>query len=133
MSWDPHIVKPGKVVRGPSGDLVDLEPLDLGPSDDVRRVVEAAFQPLTWTDPLGALHDGDGFSITFRIPIPPVEYVMLEVWGRGNPVPLICRFCSTNGWALLDSARGELVDLDSQSARGWEEYLQSQRRSWGTR
>ena len=50
----------------------------------------------------------------------PISYIHVEVRGNGNPLPLIAAICKPNGWSATDDRDGQPVDLDAESAKGWE-------------
>jgi len=47
---------------------------------------------------------------------------MLHIYGRGNPLPIICKLCSDKGWYPYDTSYGKFIELDNPSDKGWEGY-----------
>ena len=50
----------------------------------------------------------------------PISSVCVEVRGNGNPLPFLAAICKPNGWFATDDRDGQPVDLDAESANGWE-------------
>jgi hypothetical protein len=65
--------------------------------------------------------DAGEFSIRlYGFEAQPISSVCAEIRGNGNPVPLLAAICKPNGWFATDDRDGQRIDLDAESAKGWE-------------
>jgi len=63
---------------------------------------------------------------------PEIRFVNAEVQGDGNPMPILKALCLPNGWSLLDE-NGPQIDLDAETARGWEKFRSFSDAAFGER
>jgi hypothetical protein len=70
-----------------------------------------------------ALFEGDGYSIElYGFEGQPLQMLLLEVRGDGNPMPALAAICRPNGWIVIDNASGKPVDLDAVTAAAWDAF-----------
>ena len=107
----------------PLEEVDDEDYLPLGKRKDVVTAIEATFPGIEREGPSDLLYrDGDlsiGFGLEGR---DPVDSVMLEVRGEGDPITPLLELATRRGWVVLDASTSEFLDPDNPAPEGYEGY-----------
>jgi hypothetical protein len=53
----------------------------------------------------------------------PLHFVLLDVRGRKNPIPILRALCEPKGWSLAEMGKdGEFLDLSGNADRKWDDW-----------
>jgi hypothetical protein len=120
MSWDAFLVR----IKGNKlGAIGEVEELPLGPRKDVLAAITAEFPTAARQTPSQLLYSDGDLSIELNlVGRNPVDMVMLEVRGAGDPITPLLRLAVTNGWAILDGSTSEYIDPKKPSRNGYGGY-----------
>ena len=106
MSWDAVLLR----TKGKPTSIEEMEELPLGKRADVLAAIRAEF-PTVKTQGSQLIYSDGELSIEFVFQgRNPVESVMLEVHGAGDPITPVLRLATANGWVVLDLSSSELLD-----------------------
>src|SRR5687767_3959544 len=73
---------------------------------------------------LNADFEGGDFSIQFYAGNEPeIKVLGAEVRGEGTPIPWLAALCEPNGWAVINDADDNVVDLVAKNSAEWEKFL----------
>jgi hypothetical protein len=105
------------------GVVLQLAP---GPSPEiVAQMPEVLREHFNRPRPLNAELITDEYSIHFFTDNQPeIDSIGAEVRGNGNPLPALAALCQPNGWAVVNDADGNEVELASASAEQWDQFRQ---------
>jgi hypothetical protein len=119
MSWDAVLVR----TKGKPGPAWEAEEVPLGKRADVLAAIMAVF-PSATRDTRTQLFYRDGdLSIEFHFQGKnPVDSILLEVRGEGDPITPLLDLAARNGWALLDCSTSEFIDPKNPSDNGYGGY-----------
>ena len=120
MSWDVIIFNfDGPLPSEESMNVKDYRPPPVGEVDIVRNKLSKSVPEIDWSDPNRGGIQGDGFFIEFNLQKDGiVQSIMLQIYGGGNPLPIIHKLCSDNDWFAFDTSIGWL-DREDTSDKGW--------------
>lgn len=135
MSWDVAIVKDPKderVVLGTREDeirafanctpSIELFKPDVPPPEMLAMMPEIIRQSALRGD-LEAIFETDDVDLHFQCSDEPeIRFVCVEARGDGNPLPILAALCLPNGWHVVEACNGPVVDLNAESAPGWEKF-----------
>jgi hypothetical protein len=122
MSWDAVLLR----IKGkwrPVEEVGDDEYLPLGKRKDVLSAIMEAFPTAAWETPTQLFYRDGDLSIEF---VPqgrnPIESMIVEVRGEGDPIPPLVQLATSNGWVLLDTSTSEFIDPGEPSDEGYAGY-----------
>jgi hypothetical protein len=122
MSWDAVLFRIKGKLR-PIEEMDDDDYLPLGLHKEVVSAILASFPTATRKKPTQLIYTEGDLSIEF---IPqgrnPVESVLLEVRGEGDPISPLLDLATRNGWVMLDASTSEFIDADNPSDEGYGGY-----------
>ena len=122
MSWDAVLLRIRGAVR-PLEEVDDEDYLPLGKRKDVVTAIEATFPRVAREGPSELLYRDGDLSIEFRLEgRDPVDSVVLEVRGKGDPITPLLELATRHGWVVLDASTSEFLDPDSPSPGGYAGY-----------
>lgn len=99
----------------------------LGSRQQVRNVIRSAFPDADFGNETQVVVHRERYTIKFQFgPEEPVQVLTLQVHGTADAVDAVTLFAEASGWALLDSALGDLIDFASDDPvlnhRRWVAY-----------
>jgi hypothetical protein len=90
-------------------DSLDLQPLRA--AEHVRRALDEALGAGLWTDPWGAVFEGEGWMAEVSLSVAdPIRQVMLRISGSGDTWTGIKALCVKHGWRAVDIGEWAFVD-----------------------
>ncbi len=123
MSWDVAIFNMKEPPPDNNKLPEDFEPISLGQVEDIKKYISNLIPGVDWSNPrFGSISYPD-FTIEFSIPQDgDVKGLMLHIFGSGNPLPIICKLCTENGWHPYDTSLSLFIDVNNPSDQGWKDY-----------
>ena len=72
---------------------------------------------------LEALFEGDAFIMEmYGFDSQPVTMFYVDIRGNGNPMPALAALCVPNGWAAIENASGQPLNLTGSTASVWQSF-----------
>jgi hypothetical protein len=72
---------------------------------------------------LEALFEGDAFIMEmYGFDSQPVSMFYVDIRGNGNPMPALAALCVPNGWAAIENASGQPLNLTGSTASVWQSF-----------
>ena len=122
MSWDAVLLHISGAVR-PLEDVNDEDYLPLGRRKDVLAAITMSFPSAARQSPSELLYRDGDLSIEFKLEgRDPVDSVLIEVRGAGDPITPLLDLATRNGWVVLDASTSEFIDPDDPSGEGYGGY-----------
>ena len=119
MSWDAVLLRTG----GDSNEPWGAEESPLGKRAEVLAAIMEVFPSAEWDTPTQLFYRDGDLSIEFRFQGKnPVESVLLEVRGEGDPIAPLLDLAARNGWQVLDCSTSEFIDPKNPSDTGFDGY-----------
>jgi hypothetical protein len=121
MSWDAFLVR----IKGDTipDEVWEAEELPLGSRGRVLDAIRQQFPDLRQQSNSEFVHlDGD-LSIEFKLMgRSPVNQVMLEVRGEGDPITPLLELTTRNGWLVFDVSTSDYIDPKKPAGSGYGGY-----------
>ena len=122
MSWDAVLLR----IKGPLRAIEEVEDEDylpLGKRKDVITAISTTFPASKRQTPTQLLYRDGDLSISFALQgRDPVDSVLLEVRGEGDPITPLMELATRNAWVVLDASTSEFLDPNGPSADGYGGY-----------
>ena len=119
MSWDAVLLR----TKDDAGEPWEAEELPLGKRADVLKAIMDVFPSAGWDNPTQLFYRDGDLSIEFRFQGKnPVDSVLLEVRGEGDPIAPLLDLAARNGWQVLDCSTSEFIDPKNPSDTGFDGY-----------
>ena len=135
MSWDISIVKDLSDKQVPLGTREEvvaafarsIPPLTLSkkpvPSPEILAIMPPVVRESALHPGLEAEYDvGDLYMSFFCHDESIIRWVIAEVRGNDNPLPILAAICVPNGWFVVDSYDRSLVDLSGSGMTQWDRF-----------
>jgi hypothetical protein len=110
VSFDGH--SPPCLASWAKGD----GPHRMGNGDWVRSSIDLALADVDWSAPDRGFLEGGDFAIELGVAASgPVDGFVVRTRGSREATTVIAHLCRVNGWAAVDCATGDYLDLDDPS------------------
>jgi hypothetical protein len=98
-----------------------FQPRSMGSAEAVREAISRALVDVDWSNPRCGVLTDEGYTLEFDLgQVEAVQGLTLHIHGGGDVMGVVAHLCLVNGWAALDHAIGEFLDLEAIAREGEE-------------
>lgn len=89
-------------------------PVPLGSREEVKTAISRVLPEVDWSEPGWGIYERDGVYLEFNLGDgEPVEDLMIQVRGGGNPGAVLLALAKATDWSFFDLTRGKYLKADA--------------------